>query len=419
MGLEGLGVDLEHGFLFHGGRVEETRLVVVGEIGPVEIPAAASFAGVEQAAAIGAEGHRSLLFRRGGDAPGRLVIARGDEELAPGDECDLLAVGRQVELGDLTGDVNELDLVVVAVVGHDDLDLRARVGARRTNPDLAVVGVAEVAVCRGAEESNGVVLVSGDQLRVRRVGEIHPPDVEGPVPLGEEEEGLLARRPDRLTVVGAELGQSGVLPARGVIQPDVASERRVVMLPGELFVALFVGVDHPSSGTVIDREERRGAQDLSRHSALDGNLVEFGLSPCRELDAGRGVEPRRTEEHVLAVRREARRQVVGGVHRQPRGSAAGGVHHEDIVVAVSIRGEGDLRRVGRPHGHGVVCRMNRQRCGLATLRGHPVDVTVIAEDDGLAIGREGRVAHPESGIGRRSRTRENQKNKHTNTGQGT
>ena len=92
MGLEGLEFGLDHRFLLEGGRQEECRLVVVGHIGAVEIPAAVALGRIEQPAAVGVEAHRAFLLWGVGDAFGGAVLDGSDKDLAAGDKGDLLAI---------------------------------------------------------------------------------------------------------------------------------------------------------------------------------------------------------------------------------------------------------------------------------------------------------------------------------------
>ncbi|MFO7734400.1 MAG: hypothetical protein R6X21_12245, partial [Candidatus Aminicenantes bacterium] len=73
------------------------------------------------------------------------MLHRGHEDLAAGDEGDLVAVRRQLELGDLGGDAELLEPVGAPVRPGDDRQPCALVGPCRPNPQGAVEGVGEVA----------------------------------------------------------------------------------------------------------------------------------------------------------------------------------------------------------------------------------------------------------------------------------
>ena len=73
------------------------------------------------------------------------MIGRRHEDLSSGDESDLLAVGGQVELGDLAAHIDEPNVIVARIGGHQDIDLLTRVGSCPSDPDFPVEGVAEIA----------------------------------------------------------------------------------------------------------------------------------------------------------------------------------------------------------------------------------------------------------------------------------
>ena len=63
-------------------------------------------------------------------------------------------------------------------------------------------------------------------------------------------------------------------------------------------VALLVGVGEARRPPVVDGVEGRRAEHLHRHAAGEVDAVELGLGAGGELHVGRGVEPRRAEEHA-------------------------------------------------------------------------------------------------------------------------
>src|SRR5262249_11850970 len=106
--LEFLGLALDHRGLLEAGSIEAIRLVLVREVDAMDLATLPALGGIEQAAAVGREAHRSLLLGRVRDAPRVAVLRRSDEDLAARHERDLTAVRRDVELGDLRRNVGGL-----------------------------------------------------------------------------------------------------------------------------------------------------------------------------------------------------------------------------------------------------------------------------------------------------------------------
>ena len=74
------------------------------------------------------------------------------------------------------------------------------------------------------------------------------------------------------------------------------------------------------------------------------------------------------------------------------GCAAGGRHHEDLSAVVTIRNKSNFRSVGREARLRVVGRVAGQWGGGAALDGSGPDLAEPGEGQGLAVGRERRVA---------------------------
>ena len=288
---------------------------------------------------------------------------------------------------------------MAAVGGDRDFELAAVGGAGRAHIDLAVPGVAEVAAVGRAQKAHRVGVVVRDLKRLRAIGELKPPHVEVTAALRQVEDGVLAGRPHRLPVVGAELGEPGVLTTLSIVDPHVAREGRVVVLAPVGLEGLLVRVDEALTGRIPCRVNRGRRQYLPRHAAAERHGVELRLRAAPWIaDHGAGVEPAREEKNILAVRSEARRKVTGRVVGEPGRVPAVGRHDKDVGPAVAVRGKGDLLTVRRPRRHEVVSGMNGQLGRLASGCRHLPEITTVAEGNGLSVRRDRWVAQPQSGL---------------------
>ena len=92
----------------------------------------------------------------------------------------------------------------------------------------------------------------------------------------------------------------------------------------------------------------------------------------------RGAVARRTEQHVLAVRRPSDGHIRGGMPGQALRNASGDRHHVHIYIAVILPGERDLRAVRRKMCAALVTT-RREPLRLAAVAAHHPDIARIAE----------------------------------------
>src|SRR3712207_742961 len=77
------------------------------------------------------------------------------------------------------------------------------------------------------------------------------------------------------------------------------------------------------------------------------------------------------------------------------GRTAVGTHHIHVEASLASRCKGYLPAVGTPFGGGIVGGVRRELSGLSARYGHGKDVALILKRDGLPIGRDVAVAHPQ------------------------
>src|SRR5262249_41926653 len=145
-------------------------------------------------------------------------------------------------------------------------------------------------------------------------------------------------------------------------------------------------------------------EQLNGTSAGRGDLIELGLRACRKLAIRGCVLSRRAEDDVLIIGRERVRILGGGVECQPPRFAASRGHDVDVEVAVTIGRERDLSAVVTPYRHEIVRGMSRERQGLSAPGWNSIEISLVTEDDGLAVRRDRRVAHPARAFGRGGRS---------------
>jgi len=121
----------------------------------------------------------------------------------------------------------------------------------------------------------------------------------------------------------------------------------------------------------------------------------------REEAAGRRVQTGRAEEDGRIVGGEGEGKLGRRVRGQPAGRSALGRHDEDVEVAVAVAGEGDGPAVVAPDRHEIVRLVHGQGDGRAAGGRDAVEVALESEDDGSAVGGDGRSPQPgRGGLGR-------------------
>ena len=118
------------------------------------------------------------------------------------------------------------------------------------------------------------------------------------------------------------------------------------------------------------------------------------MPPVGKLHVRGKVLPRRAEEHRLVVCRERARHFTRRVIREPLRLAASRRHDEHVEAAVAVRCECHRLTIVAPHRREFVRLAQRQRNRIPARCRHRPDVTLVFEEQRLAVGRNRRVAQP-------------------------
>ncbi len=303
---------------------------------------------------------RAFLPRRVRDPLGDAAVHAGHEDLAAEHVGELLAVRRERRLGEAVVDRDDAVARAAALLGNLNRDL-AGVAAGLERVHLAVVREAQRAGRRARQEPDGISREVGERGGLRRIGQRALVDVERPALLAQVVEVVPVGVEHGIPVLAVELGQLAVLRRLEVVHPDIARDRRGVVLPPVALVALDVVINQLPARGVGRCVQRRRGQHLGDAAAGDGDGVELRHDADRELRVGRPLLAVAGEQHRLVVGREAAGDLVGGVERQPRRLAAGRRHDEHVEVAVPVRRERDALAVVAPDGRELVGLAERLR----------------------------------------------------------
>ncbi len=97
----------------------------------------------------------------------------------------------------------------------------------------------------------------------------------------------------------------------------------------------------------------------------------------------------------MAVITPCHRYLTCAVGCKATGSTTIGIDDVHVKAALTVAGEGNLRAIRTPNGLEVMCRIGSQLARLASLGINAEDITLVTEGYLLAIGRDGRIAHPQ------------------------
>ncbi len=398
-GLELFGRGGEQRLLLEHGGVEEVRFLLAADGAGVQVPASVALGGVEQGAAVRAEAHVTLLFRRVGDAARGALLHGCDEHLAAVDEGDLLAGGRHGELAHLTVHRHRSFGQVARVHGDAHLH-RARLITVDGGVDGAVMTEAERAVVGDGQVAHGMVLQEGD-LRWCATFNAHFMDIEAfaashltHAAFAEVVERSAVGAYHWIAVLALEAGELLVGAGVEVVAPHVACHRRAVVLAVLILVAFPVVEDqHVPVGGEAGAVGRCG-EHLAGLSTLHRHAVELAHATGRELPVGGGIEARAGEDDRSTIGREVGGDVARAVVGEPCGRPAAAGHEVHVVVAGPVAGEGDELTVAGPHRRCLVGLGGGEGPGVTACGGHAPQIAMMAEDDGAAIGRDGGLAEP-------------------------
>ena len=151
-------------FFFNQRGVREVRVFLAGYLGKVELPVAASLAGVGQGAVVRRKGEARFACRCVRHLLGSGIVCRSDKDFSAQREGNLFSVRGHNGRGDSVGrlQVGELRPVIAHQFYGDFL----RGGIRLLGIDFAVVTVAQRPAVTHGEEAHGMCLEAGDGLHL-------------------------------------------------------------------------------------------------------------------------------------------------------------------------------------------------------------------------------------------------------------
>ena len=323
------------------------------------------------------------------------------------DESDFLPVGRHRYFRRS----RSLDLRLrgpFGLVGHDTHRQLLRLGAFFQRIDFAVIAIAEQTVPRGGKETHRMLGVAG-QLYLTRPVHVAPVHIKRPVFLAQVIKRLAVGASHRRAVFPGKVRQLriGPLAVRHPAHPDVAGDRRSVVLAPRVLISLLIVIQQ--GGTVAPH-----ADVFHRDGRVKHGAPAFGahLIHLRKLAAW--------ESHVLCVGHqgclvqhvpviaESHGRFVSRMSSNPLRRPSVFTYHVNIQASLAAGSESQPGSVGAPHGTGVVSRVRSKLRGSPSLCGNRINVAFVAKSDGASIGRYRAMAHPQRGFLRAGNSRQRQ-----------
>ena len=125
--------------------------------------------------------------------------------------------------------------------------------------------------------------------------------------------------------------------------------------------------------------------------------LEAALDFVREGDVLVVTKPdrlARSTADLLAIVGKTVWKFIGAVMGEPGGRPTGSRHLVQIEIAITVRSENNGLSIGAPNRHKIVCFVQGKRNRCATTSRNSVQVAFIRKNNGVAIGRNGRITHP-------------------------
>src|SRR6185295_543146 len=101
------------------------------------------------------------------------------------------------------------------------------------------------------------------------------------------------------------------------------------------------------------------------------------------------------KQNGFVVGTEAAGDFAGRMEGQAFAIAPAGRHYKDIKISIAVRSECNAFTIVTPHRSELVRFTKGQRTGRAAGGRDRIDIALVFEKDGLAIGRNGRVPKPQ------------------------
>src|SRR6202040_13204 len=98
---------------------------------------------------------------------------------------------------------------------------------------------------------------------------------------------------------------------------------------------------------------------------------------------------------MLVISGKAAGDLIAGMKSEAAGFSAGSRHNEYIKIAVAVGSKGNGFAIVRPYRRKFIRLTDRKRYRCSSRSRHFIDISFITEQDGLAVGRNSGIAHPE------------------------
>ncbi len=246
------------------------------------------------------------------------MVDSGHEDLTSVDEGHLLSIRRKGHFIHFALGGDDLSLVLLAIGPNDHLYLLG-IPFVLYRIKLAIVTEAEGASIRNAQIATGMSVQIGDGFRGAILGERPFENIEVPVPLAQEIEGICIR-PYRIPVFALEIRELAIIVLMRVVKPDILGDRRRVMFPIWILIAFSILI---KDLTVLVDDRFLGGYGAYHAvpSSSGGDAIKFTPDSMR-IDRGlMVVEPSGGKNNSISVRGESTGPVVPRIVSQPlRGS---------------------------------------------------------------------------------------------------
>ena len=369
------------------GGIGEEFLVFVLDGGLIDLPHAATFTVIDNAAAVGREVDGTLLLGCVGNLLGGVEFHRSDIHVAMHHKGYLLAAGRYAD-GCRSAALDITDRVFLTAVGCNGNVDTLGLTAFTQGIDLAIIAVAQRPVPGYREKSHGIVLVTGELLWLTADAALV--DIERAVLLTQVVIGLAVGGPTRCAVLAVERGKLGEFPV--LFQPDVTGNGTGVMLAEGVFIPFDVMIEDIT--VTVDAEVlHRQFREQTRTSAVGTYLIDLWKRAAGKQDGLCRWHIGRLKQHGPVIQ-ETQWGLVTAVGSQPLGRAAILADEIHVQASLACRGKGNALPVRAPHGIGVIGCVGSQLVGRSTLHSNGEEVTLVRECDGLSVRRDGAEAHP-------------------------
>ena len=380
-------------FFFNQGSIREVWIVLAFDLCQIKFPVSTSFAWISQCAVVWCKRQALFSSRSVGNLLGSSIVYWSNEYFTTIDESNLLTVRWY---SSRTGTTYFEFSNLFAIITSDFNSQFLCFAVSSLCIDFTIISIAKCSFIAYWKEAYRMSFEACYRLDFFRIVEVERIYIHATtLAFAQEIYSLSVRSQWWIAVFSTDVGQVGVLSALGVIQPDVASNGRCVVLAPFVFKTLTVLVEEWFAILYIANRFGRSSNDLLGTTTFYRYLIKFRHSRSREESTLSWILDRSREHYMLSIRCERRRHFRNRKFSQFLGASTICRHDIDVEITIAVTGKSNLLAVWRPDRCTLIRILGSELLGCSTLRIYGINITFVTERYSASIRGNLHITHPQ------------------------